>query len=140
MSVPHLPFQLSASSDDADPDAKLLMFAGARRAVGEMSLEPDGVSIDWEVPRDGEMVHVAVGLVIPYALLASAVLRRGILSSRLRVTALRAEIFARLNPRSPHEATFIISRRYRHEARAFVADLQIRIAESRLPDDARPDR
>lgn len=146
MTGPHLPFHLSTSSDDVDPDARLLVAAGVRRQGGEVTLAPD--ALVFEVQPEGNpgggqlgiMGTAAPALRVPYRTLASAVLRRGILTNRLRITALDASTLAPLAPRNPREVTLLISRRYRHEARAFAAALQIRIAEARLPGGARPDR
>ncbi len=147
MTSPHVPFQISASSDDADPDARLLVAAAARRISGEVSLDPD--ALVFEVSPGSAAAQGGLGIMgattapmlrIPYSVLASAVLRRGILTNRLRITALEATTFAPLHPRNPGEVTLLISRRFRHEARQFAAALQIRIAEARLPGDARPGR
>lgn len=138
MSTPELPFHLSNSSEDADPEAQLLMSVGSRRATGQASLGPDGFSMEWRHELANGLVAAPPGLLVPYSFLASAVLRRGILNSRLRITA-RRSIFGGLNRRNPEEVTLVIPRRYRHEAREFVSALQIRIAEAQLPADSGPE-
>ena len=67
---------------------------------------------------------------VPYAAIASAVLRPGILTSRIRLTARDATSFVELSPRNPREVTLLVRRKFRHEARAFVSALQIRLADT----------
>ena len=57
---------------------------------------------------------------VKFAAIASAVLRPGILTSRIRLTARDATSFVELSPRNPREVTLLVRRKHRHEARAFV--------------------
>jgi hypothetical protein len=132
--VKHLPFRLSTSAEDADPDTKLLVVAGAQRVVGEISLDDDGIVFEIVDPSPGGPRVLRV----PYTSIGSAVLRAGILTSRLRLTARDTASFADVAPRSPREVTLLVERKHRHDARHFTAALQIRIAEARLPDGPPP--
>lgn len=124
-----LPFRLSTSSEDADPDTKLLVHAGAQRVSGEVSLDDDALVFHIAAPSPGGPRVLRV----PYSAIGSAVLRSGILTSRLRVTARDDASFASVAPRSPREVTLLVERKHRHDARHFTAALQVRIAEARLP-------
>lgn len=130
----HVPFRLSSSADDADPDLRLVLSAGARRILGEVALEDTEMVLMLTPPSpDGPRSHR-----IPYDAIASAVLRAGILTSRLRLTARQGREFAAVAPRSPNEVTLLIDRRHRTEARLLTAALQVRIAEARLPGQQPP--
>lgn len=129
-----LPFRLSASAEDADPDTKLLVTAGARRVLGEIALDDDAVVFTLAASEPGDQRVLRV----PYTSIGSAVLRAGILTSRLRLTARDDASFASVAPRSPREVTLLMERKYRHDARHFTAALQVRIAEARLPDKHPP--
>lgn len=129
-----LPFRLSTSAEDADPDTKLLVQAGVQRVVGEISLGDEGLVFTIAAPSPGGPKVLRV----PYASIGSAVLRSGILTSRLRITARDEASFADVAPRSPREVTLLVERRYRHDARHLAAALQIRIAEARLPGSRPP--
>ena len=129
-----LPFRLSTSAEDADPDTRLLVQAGVQRVIGEASLDDDGLVFTLAAPPAG----APRVLRIPYGAIGSAVLRAGILTSRLRITARDDASFAGVAPRSPREVTLLVERKHRHEARHFTSALQIRIAEARLPGSNPP--
>lgn len=124
-----IPFRLSTSAEDADPDMKLLVTAGVQRVMGEIALEDHEVVFVLAVPQPGGPKVLRV----PYGSIGSAVLRAGILTSRLRLTAREDTSFADVAPRSPREVTLLVDRRHRKAARVFTAALQVRIAEARLP-------
>lgn len=121
-----IPFRLSMSADDADPDARLLVSAQWRRLTGVAQLDDDALVFELEAQGGRESAKVSV----PYASIASAVLRPGILTSRLRLTARDGTAFATLSPRNPGEMTLLVSRKFRHEVRDFVSLLQIRVADA----------
>jgi hypothetical protein len=121
-----IPFRLSNSADDADPDARLSIGSMFRRLSGHVALDDDALVFEVDaLPAGGKgVVRVA------YRDLASAVLRPGILTSRIRITARDERTFAALTPRNPREATLLVGRKFRRDARSFVALLQIRLAEA----------
>lgn len=114
------------SADDADPDARLLVSAQWRRLSGVAQLEDDALVFDLEAHAGRDPGKVSV----PYRSIASAVLRPGILTSRLRITARDGVAFAAVSPRNPGELTLLVSRTFRHEVRDFVSLLQIRVADA----------
>ena len=120
-----IPFRLSMSADDADPDARLLVSAQWRRLSGMAQLTDDALVFD----LDGQPGPGTGKVSVPFTSIASAVLRPGILTSRLRLTARDGTAFANVSPRNPGELTLLVSRKFRHEVRDFVSLLQIRIAE-----------
>jgi hypothetical protein len=130
----HLPFRLSTSAEDADPDTKLLVTAASQRALGEIALDDHGVVFTLAPSEPGALRVLRV----PYTSIGSAVLRAGILTSRLRLTARDDASFADVAPGSPREVTLLVERKYRHDARHFTAALQVRIAEARLPGQHPP--
>jgi hypothetical protein len=85
-----IPFRLSTSADDADPDARLMVTSLSRRFSGHVVLSDDALMFEMEPPDGGATKTVPV----QYGAIASAVLRPG------------------------------------HEAREFVAALQIRLADA----------
>ena len=121
-----LPFRLSTSADDADPDARLMVSSLSRRLTGHVVLGGDTLVFEIEAP-DSRVKNTAE---VKYVAIASAVLRPGILTSRIRLTARDATSFVELSPRNPREVTLLVGRKFRHEARAFVSALQIRLADS----------
>jgi len=121
-----IPFRLSSSADDSDPDARLMVSSLSRRLNGHVVLSEDALRFEIE-PASGEVRNIAE---VKFAAIASAVLRPGILTSRIRLTARDATSFVELSPRNPREVTLLVSRKHRHEARAFVAALQIRLADT----------
>lgn len=121
-----IPFRLSTSADDADPDARLVVSSLSRRLQGHVVLQDDALRFEIEPGADG----VRNTADVKYAAIASAVLRPGILTSRIRLTARDATSFVELSPRNPREVTLLVGRKHRHEARAFVAALQIRLADT----------
>jgi len=127
--VNQVPFRLSSSADDADPEHRLMVLGGVQRVAGEVSLDDSDVVFTLVSPTAGDPRSLRV----PYDAIASAVLRAGILTWRLRLTARQGREFAAVAPRSPNEVTLLIDRRHRAEARDFTAALQVRITESRLP-------
>lgn len=121
-----IPFRLSTSADDADPDARLMVSSLSRRLTGHVVLGDSALIFEIE-PTNGGPVNSAQ---VTYGAISSAVLRPGILTSRIRLTARDITSFVELSPRNPREVTLLVSRKFRHEARAFVAALQIRLADS----------
>ncbi len=121
-----IPFRLSNSADDADPDARLMVSSLSRRLNGHVVLSDDALVFEIEA-ASGEGSNTAA---VNYGAIASAVLRPGILTSRIRLTARHATAFVELSPRNPREVTLLVGRRFRHEARAFVSALQIRLADT----------
>jgi hypothetical protein len=121
-----IPFRLSSSADDADADARLMVSSVSRRLNGHVALAADGLVFAIEA-SGAEVENTAE---VKYAEIASAVLRPGILTSRIRLTARNATSFVELSPRNPREVTLLVSRKFRHEARAFVSALQIRLADT----------
>ena len=121
-----IPFRLSTSADDADPDARLMVSSLSRRLSGHVALADEALRFEIEPTSDG----VTNSAEVKYAAIASAVLRPGILTSRIRLTARDATSFVELSPRNPREVTLLVSRKHRHEAREFVAALQIRLADT----------
>jgi hypothetical protein len=121
-----IPFRLSTSADDADPDARLMVSSLSRRLNGHVVLADDALVFEIEATSSG----VRNGAQVKYNAIASAVLRPGILTSRIRLTARDATSFVELSPRNPREVTLLVSRKFRHEARAFVSALQIRLADT----------
>ena len=121
-----IPFRLSTSADDADPDARLMVTSLSRRFSGHVVLSDDALVFEMEPPDGGARKTVPV----QYGAIASAVLRPGILTSRIRLTARDATSFVELSPRNPREVTLLVGRKFRHEAREFVASLQIRLADA----------
>ena len=121
-----LPFRLSTSADDADPDARLMVSSLSRRLTGHVVLADDALVFE-VVAADSGVKNTAE---VKYGAIASAVLRPGILTSRIRLTARDATSFVELSPRNPREVTLLVGRKFRHEARAFVSALQIRLADS----------
>lgn len=131
--MPHnLPFRLSLSAEDADPDTKLIVAAGVRRVVGAVSLEEHDLVFVITEESPGAEGQVGREIRVRYSTIGSAVLRAGVLTSRLRITACDKASFADVAPRSPREVTLLVNRKHRHEARHFVSQLQIRVAEARL--------
>lgn len=121
-----IPFRLSTSADDADPDARLMVSSLSRRLNGHVVLTDDALLFEIEA-ADAGVKNTAQ---VKYAAIASAVLRPGILTSRIRLTARDATSFIELSPRNPREVTLLVGRKFRHEARAFVSALQIRLADT----------
>ena len=121
-----IPFRLSTSADDADPDARLMVSSLSRRLSGHVVLSDDALVFEMEAPDGGGTgaAHVR------YDAIASAVLQPGILTSRIRLTARDATSFVELSPRNPREVTLLVGRKFRHEAREFVSALQIRLADA----------
>ena len=119
-----IPFRLSTSADDADPDARLMVSSVSRRLHGNVLLADDALVFEIVAPDATNTARVTYGAI------ASAVLRPGILTSRIRLTARDATSFVELSPRNPREVTLLVSRKFRHEARAFVSALQIRLADA----------
>ncbi len=121
-----IPFRLSTSADDADPDARLMVSSLSRRLTGHVVLADAALVFEIEATdvRERNTAEVA------YAEISSAVLRPGILTSRIRLTARDLASFAALSPRNPREVTLLVGRKFRHEARAFVSALQIRLADT----------
>ena len=122
----NIPFRLSTSAEDADPDARLMVSSLSRRLNGYVVLADDALVFEIEATSSG----VRNSAQVPYGAIASAVLRPGILTSRIRLTARDATSFVELSPRNPREVTLLVGRKFRHEARAFVSALQIRLADS----------
>lgn len=121
-----IPFRLSTSADDADPDARLMVSSLSRRLHGHVLLADDALLFEIE-PGSGGVKNTAQ---VKYGAISSAVLRPGILTSRIRLTARDATSFVELSPRNPREVTLLVSRKFKHEARAFVSALQIRLADT----------
>jgi len=121
-----IPFRLSSSADDADPDARLMVSSLSRRLHGHVVLAEDALVFEIAAADAG----VTDTARVKYSAIASAVLRPGILTSRIRLTARDATSFVGLSPRNPREVTLLVSRKFRHDARAFVSALQIRLADS----------
>ena len=121
-----IPFRLSTSAEDADPDARLMVSSLSRRLNGHVVLGDDALVFEIEATSGG----VTNTARVRYGEIASAVLRPGILTGRIRLTARDATSFVELSPRNPREVTLLVSRKFRHEARAFVSALQIRLADS----------
>ena len=121
-----IPFRLSTSADDADPDARLMVSSLSRRLHGHVVLADAAVLFEIEASSSGK----ANSAQVTYDAIASAVLRPGILTCRIRLTARDATSFVELSPRNPREVTLLVSRKFRHEARAFVSALQIRLADA----------
>ena len=119
-----IPFRLSTSADDADPDARLMVSSVSRRLHGTVLLDDDALVFEIVAPDATNTARVTYGAI------ASAVLRPGILTSRIRLTARDATSFVELSPRNPREVTLLVSRKFRHDARAFVSALQIRLADA----------
>lgn len=121
-----IPFRLSTSADDADPDARLMVSSLSRRLNGHVVLTDEALVFEIEAGDSG----VKRTAQVTYGAIASAVLRPGILTSRVRLTARDATSFVELSPRNPREVTLLVNRKFRHEARAFVSALQIRLADA----------
>ena len=121
-----IPFRLSNSAEDADPDARLMVSSLSRRLHGHVVLSDDALVFEIDATSSG----VRNSAQVPYGAIASAVIRPGILTSRIRLTARDATSFVELSPRNPREVTLLVGRKFRHEARAFVSALQIRLADS----------
>lgn len=121
-----IPFRLSSSADDADPDARLMVSSLFRRLKGHVVLADDALVFELEAANGGAGTSAQV----KYSAIASAVLRPGILTSRIRLTARDAATFVELSPRTPREVTLLVSRKFRQEARTFVSALQIRLADT----------
>lgn len=121
-----IPFRLSNSADDADPDARLMVSSLSRRLNGHVVLGDEALRFEME-PGGGGVTSTAE---VRYAAISSVVLRPGILTSRIRLTARDAASFVELSPRNPREVTLLVSRKHRHEARAFVSALQILLADT----------
>ena len=121
-----IPFRISTSAEDADPDARLMVSSLSRRLNGHVVLADDVLVFEIEATSSG----VRNSAQVKYNAIASAVLRPGILTSRIRLTARDATSFVELSPRNPREVTLLVSRKFRHEARAFVSALQIRLADT----------
>ena len=121
-----IPFRLSNSADDADPDARLIVTSLSSRINGHVVLSDEALVFEIDLAGGGRK-HTAK---VTYGAIASAVLRPGILTSRVRLTARDATSFIELSPRNPREVTLLVGRRFRHEARAFVSALQIRLADA----------
>lgn len=121
-----IPFRLSNSAEDADPDARLMVSSLSRRLHGHVVLADDALVFEIDATSSG----VRNSAQVPYGAIASAVLRPGILTSRIRLTARDATSFVELSPRNPREVTLLVGRKFRHEARAFVSALQIRLADT----------
>lgn len=124
--MPMIPFRLSTSADDADPDARLMVSSLSRRLHGQVVLSDDALVFEI-TPPDGGVTNTAE---VKYTAIASAVLRPGMLTSRIRLTARDVTSFVELSPRNPREVTLLVSRKFRHEAREFVSTLQIRLADA----------
>jgi hypothetical protein len=120
-----IPFRLSTSADDTDPDARLMVSSLSRRLQGHVVLSDDALVFVIDAP-DG----VRNTAEVKYTAIASAVLRPGMLTGRIRLTARDAVSFVELSPRNPREVTLLVSRKFRNEAREFVAALQIRLADT----------
>lgn len=121
-----IPFRLSTSADDADPEARLMVSSLSRRLHGHVVLAENALLFEIEA-TDAGVTNTAQ---VAYSAIASAVLRPGILTSRIRLTARDATSFVELSPRNPREVTLLVRRKFRHDARAFVSALQIRLADS----------
>ncbi len=121
-----IPFRLSSSADDADPDARLMVSSLSRRLNGHVVLADEALVFEIAASSGGATNSAQV----LYSEISSAVLRPGILTSRIRLTARDATAFVELSPRNPREVTLLVSRKFRHEARAFVSALQIRLADT----------
>jgi len=121
-----IPFRLSNSAEDADPDARLMVSSLSRRLHGHVVLSDDALVFEIDATSSG----VRNSAQVPYGAIASAVIRPGILTSRIRLTARDATSFVELSPRNPREVTLLVGRKFRHEARAFVSALQIRLADT----------
>jgi len=121
-----IPFRLSNSAEDADPDARLMVISLSRRLHGHVVLADDALVFEIDATSSG----VRNSAQVPYGAIASAVIRPGILTSRIRLTARDATSFVELSPRNPREVTLLVGRKFRHEARAFVSALQIRLADT----------
>jgi len=121
-----IPFRLSTSADDADPDARLMVSSLSRRLNGHVVLASDALVFEIETAAGG----VKNTAEVKYVAIASAVLRPGILTSRIRLTARDATSFIELSPRNPRELTLLVNRKFRHEARDFVSALQIRLSDT----------
>jgi len=122
----NIPFRLSTSADDADPDARLMVSSLSRRLNGHVVLADDALVFEIDDASSGARYTAQV----KYGAIASAVLRPGILTSRIRLTARDAATFVELSPRNAREVTLLVGRKFRHEARAFVSALQIRLADT----------
>ena len=121
-----IPFRLSTSAEDADPDARLMVSSLSRRLTGHVVLDDDALVFEIETGENGGKNTAQV----KYAEIASAVLRPGILTCRIRLTARDPTSFVELSPRNPREVTLLVGRKFRHDARAFVSALQIRLADA----------
>lgn len=121
-----IPFRLSTSAEDADPDARLLVSSLSRRLHGQVVLSDDALRFEIDATSSG----VKNTAEVKYAAIASAVLRPGLLTSRIRLTARDATSFVELSPRNPREVTLLVNRKFRHAAREFVSALQIRLADA----------
>ena len=121
-----IPFRLSSSADDADSDARLMVSSLSRRLNGHVVLADDALVFEIEATA-GVVKNTAE---VKYGAIASAVLRPGILTSRIRLTARDATSFIELSPRNPREVTQLVNRKFRHEARALVSALQIRLSDT----------
>ena len=121
-----IPFRLSTSAEDADPDARLMVSSLSRRLNGHVVLADDALLFEIEPTGNG----VRNTAQVRYGAIASVVLRPGILTCRIRLTARDATSFVELSPRNPREVTLLVGRKFRHEARAFVSALQIRLADT----------
>jgi hypothetical protein len=134
MSASDIPFRLSTSADDADAEERLALTSFTRRQVGHAVLTEDALVFEMDdVASSGGTVAR-----VPYNAISSVVLRPGLLTGRIRLTARQGMSFAELSPRHPREITLLVGRRYRHEAREFVAALQIRVAATQLPPSRSP--
>ena len=89
-----LPFRLSTSADDADPDARLMVSSLSRRLIGHVVLDGDALVFEIEAADSG----VTNTAEVEYGAIASAVLRPGIFTSRIRLTARDATSFVELSP------------------------------------------
>jgi hypothetical protein len=123
-----IPFRLSTSADDSDPDARLMVSSLSRRLNGHLVLADDALVFELDAAA-GVAKNTAE---VRYSAIASVVLRPGILTSRIRLTARDATSFVELSPRNPREVTLLVNRKFRHEARAFVSALQIRLSDTQL--------
>ena len=118
-----IPFALSNSADDADAERHLVVHVPRRRASGYVVLADEGLRFHIDEP-------VSRTAVVPYAEIGAVVFTPGLMRNRLRLTAREPDGFARVGARHPNELTALIGRRHRDNAREFVAQLRLRVAQA----------
>jgi hypothetical protein len=116
-----IPFALSNSADDAEPEVQLSFGASRRRASGQAHLTDAGLQLQLD-PPDGRTA------LVPYAEIGSVVFTPGLMRNRLRLTARHRDGFAAIGAKRPNELVALVGRRHRDGTRDFVAALRLRIA------------